>query len=110
MDDFVPESAIDYHAVLRRDGANCGDEDFALFKCPACGRVYLMDYEVDTVYLDPADLAARVSVFDRSFECEMCGQTVPTDEPWVGPGAGDRFKVTWAELGASGWKRAARRG
>jgi hypothetical protein len=49
MSHFVPESAIDYEAVLRRGGRNLGDEDFALFKCPSCNRLYLMDYEVDTV-------------------------------------------------------------
>jgi hypothetical protein len=38
-------------------GANHGDEDFAFFRCPHCRRVYLLEYEVDTVYLDPADLA-----------------------------------------------------
>ena len=36
--------------------ANCGDEDFALCKCPHCGRIYLIEYEVDTIYLDPIDL------------------------------------------------------
>jgi hypothetical protein len=53
MSDFVPEGAIDYGEVFRRGGHNFGDEDFALFKCPSCGRIYLLEYEVDTVYLDP---------------------------------------------------------
>ena len=35
----VPEEALDYAEILRRGGANCGDEDFALCKCPSCGRV-----------------------------------------------------------------------
>jgi hypothetical protein len=26
--DVVPETALDYHEILRRAGANCGDEDF----------------------------------------------------------------------------------
>jgi hypothetical protein len=36
MSDFVPESEIDYDEVYRRGGYNCGDEDFALFRCPFC--------------------------------------------------------------------------
>jgi hypothetical protein len=53
MSDLVPEDAINYDEVFRRGGHNVGDEDFALFKCPNCGRIYLLEYEVDTVYLDP---------------------------------------------------------
>jgi hypothetical protein len=48
--EFVSEAVIDYAEVFRRGGRNLGDEDFALFKCPKCGRVYLLEYEVDTVY------------------------------------------------------------
>jgi hypothetical protein len=73
----VPKAALDYDEILRRGGANCGDEDFALCKCPNCGRVYLVELEVDTLYLDPADLERRLSInigvagFD--FHCEGCG-------------------------------------
>ena len=43
----VPEEALDYDEILRRGGANDGDEDFALCKCPHCGRMYLIEYEFD---------------------------------------------------------------
>ena len=102
MDDFVPETALDYDEAFRRGGRNCGDEDFALFKCPICGRIYLLEYEVDTAYLDPDDLALRVNVFDESFDCLDCGNRIP-DEPWIGPKARPEFGVTWSELRVSRW-------
>jgi hypothetical protein len=103
MAELVPETAIDYGEVIRRGGTNCGDEDFALFKCPGCGHVYLMDYEVDTVYLDAGELSKRVSVFAESFPCVECGNMLPKDGPWVGPRARQEFGVTWTELVSSDW-------
>ena len=75
LPDAVPEEALDYDEILRRGGANCGDEDFALCKCPHCGRIYLIEYEVDTIYLDPEDLGRRVGININvsSFVCEGCG-------------------------------------
>jgi predicted RNA-binding Zn-ribbon protein involved in translation (DUF1610 family) len=99
---FVPDEALDYGEIFRRGGANLGDEDFALFKCPNCDRVYLMDWEVDTVYLDPHDLRRRVDVFNKGFVCERCGVEVPSG-PWAGPRASDRFRVTWGLLADSEW-------
>lgn len=109
MDEFVPESAIDYDEVFRRGGRNCGDEDFALFKCPRCDQVYLMEYEVDTVYLNGKDLSLRANVVSESFDCTNCHQTVPDDVPWVGPKASTRFQVTWEELATSDWAWAVPR-
>lgn len=109
MSDFVPEESIDYGEVFRRGGRNLGDEDFALFKCPNCGRIYLLECEVDTVYLDPNDLTRRVPVYGGSFECVACGWEVPKDAPWVGPKASPRFGVSWTELEASEWSWAANR-
>ncbi|MFO0952958.1 MAG: hypothetical protein U0835_17760 [Isosphaeraceae bacterium] len=109
MSELVPEAAVDYDEVFRRGGRNLGDEDFALFKCPSCGRIYLLEYEVDTVYLDPNDLSRRVPVYNASFACVACGREVPDDAPWAGPKASPRFGVTWAEFEASEWAWAARR-
>jgi hypothetical protein len=106
--DVVPEDAVDYDEIFRRGGRNCGDEDFALFKCPVCGTIYLLEYEVDTVYLDARDLAKRVPVSSQSFTCVGCGTMVPRGR-WGGPKADDRFRVTWGELAASEWVWAARR-
>jgi len=103
-DEFVPEAAIDYDEVFRRGGQNWGDEDFDLFRCPNCGHIYLLEYEVDTVYLDADDLTKRAAVFlpQRSFCCVTCAQQVP-EGAWCGPRAERRFRVTWAELKASRW-------
>jgi hypothetical protein len=108
MSELVPEEAIDYAEVYLRGGANHGDKDFALFKCPHCGRVYLLEYELDTVYLDPANLARRVPVYNEGFTCLACGRPVPGDEAWVGAAARHDFGVTWAELPGSGWEWAVR--
>jgi hypothetical protein len=106
--ELVPEEAIDYDEVLRRGGHNHGDEDFALFKCPHCGRIYLLEYEVDTVYLDPNDLTKRAPVFSDPFDCVACGKEVSKSEPWIGPKASPRFGVTWDELESSDWAWIAR--
>ncbi|MCI0458740.1 MAG: CpXC domain-containing protein [Gemmataceae bacterium] len=108
MDELVPEEAIDYDEVLRRGGANHGDEDFALFKCPHCGRVYLLEYEADTVYLDPEDLSKRLPIRNEPFACVACERLVPADEPWVGAAARLEFGVTRGNLVASGWGWAVR--
>src|SRR5262249_51053393 len=110
VEDLIPEEAINYDEVLRRGGANCGDEDFALFKCPHCRRVYLLEYEVDTVYLDPTDLRKRQDVFSESLTCVSCGQLVPEDEPWIGEKARRAFRVSWSELVGSGWEWVIRPG
>ncbi len=99
---YVPETAIDYDAVFRRGGANLGDEDFAVFKCASCGLVYLIDYEVETVFLDGADLSKRVGLEGAppTFVCVGCKQPVPSGV-WIGPRAEERFKVTWHDLACS---------
>jgi hypothetical protein len=104
MSRYVPESAIDHDAVIRRGGANCGDEDFAVFKCPSCSAVYLLEYEVDTIYLDGTDLSKRIGATDPGFQfdCTKCGKAVPHGA-WAGPRAEERFKVTWSELQLSAW-------
>lgn len=107
-DELVPEAAIDYAEVFRRGGRNHGDEDFAFFRCPHCRRVYLLEYEVDTVYLDPIDLSRRAPVHNDEFVCVACGQQVPSIEPWIGQDARPDFRATWTDLFASGWGWAVR--
>ena len=109
MTDLVPETAINYDEVFRRGGRNVGDEDFALFKCPSCGRIYLLEYEADTTYLDPDDLSRRANGVTNSFDCIGCGRAIPDNEPWIGPKAHPKFGVTWAELEASRWSWIAQR-
>ncbi len=86
MTEFVPESAIDYDEVFRRGG-----------------RIYLMDYEVDTVYLDAGDLSKRTDADPGSLRCLGCGYEFRADEPIIGPKADLKFAVTWSDLSSSPW-------
>jgi hypothetical protein len=100
----VPEEELDYEEILRRGGSNHGDEDFALCRCPHCGRVYLLEYEADTLYTDPDDLSQRVSVFPLDFRCVECGGQFPEAGAWIGPQAPPEMQVTWRQLVLSPWR------
>jgi|SRR5262245_22160987 len=102
----VPEDALDYDEIMRRGGANCGDEDFALCKCPHCGRVYLVEYEVDTLYVDAAKLERRVALKPSvwRWKCDGCDGAFPEMTPWIGPTAPESMQVTWQDLAASPWR------
>jgi hypothetical protein len=104
MSPYVEERVIDYEAVIRRGGANLGDEDFALFKCPTCSRIYLLEYEVDTIYLDGTDPSQRYDDTDssRRFVCVGCHLPLPEGRV-AGPRRQDQFLVTWKELKESPW-------
>lgn len=103
--EFVDENDLDCDEILRRGGANLGDEDFALCKCPACSRLYLIEYEVDTIYLDPLDLQRRlpINISVSEFSCEQCGNIFPQDSAWIGEKAPISMRVTWSDLAASQW-------
>lgn len=109
MNELVPEDAIDFPEVLRRGGANFGDEDFAFFRCPHCRQVFLLEYEVDTVYLDPSDLSRRTPVYNEGFTCVACSRAIIGNEPWVGEAARVEFGATWNDLNGSGWEWAIRK-
>lgn len=101
---YVGEGEIDHAEVMARGGANGGDEDFAVFACPSCRHVYLLEYEVDTAYLDAHDLSKRVSVFNTGFACVSCGKEIAGETAWVGPRAPARFRVLREELIHSDWR------
>ena len=108
--DFVREEYVDYDEILRRGGENFGDEDFAFFRCPHCERVYLMDYEVPTIYLDGLDLTKRAELLaDGLFDCIGCRRRIPDDKAWVGENPSPKFRVSWELLGRSDWAWAARK-
>ena len=106
MFDFVPEYAINTDEVFRRGGRNFGDEQFALVRCPACGRIYLIDQSADIVYPDPKDLGARWPAARSPFPCAGCGSPLP-EHPWVGQGAPEDMRVKWDQLRDSRWAWAA---
>lgn len=101
------EPLIDYDEVFRRGGRVCGNEEFVPFKCPFCGHVYLIDAEVDMVLLDGGDPSKQKLVAGGTFDCTSCGKTLPEDEPWIGPKADARYRVSPADLAASDWAWAA---
>jgi hypothetical protein len=105
VDPFVPEHAIDYDEVFSRGGRNFGDEDFAVFRCPGCGKVYLIDHEVDIVFTNGRDLTARVPISDPGFACVACGSAMP--EHPLGRRMAERTRVTWDQLRDSDWAWAA---
>jgi hypothetical protein len=98
----VQEADIDYDEIFRRGGQNLGDEDFALLKCPQCSLIYLVEYEVDTIYTDPWQLSARVGVTVGAFTCIKCRNRFP-NEAWIGPRAAAGFVVTWDDLYGTPW-------
>jgi len=102
MDLFVPDYAIDTDEVFSRGGRNFGDEDFALFKCPACWQIYLIDQAADVIYLDPKDVTTRLPAERIREKCVGCGAPLP-DEALAGPAAPDEVRVTWDQLRATRW-------
>jgi transcription elongation factor Elf1 len=109
MTEFVSKEDLDYDEIFRRGGDNNGDEEFGLFKCPFCDKVYMVECEVDTAYLDGRDLTKRCSVFNSSFDCLGCGRHIPRDRAWVGKKAATDFQVTWEQLARSDWAWSAPR-
>lgn len=101
---YIEVGEIDYAEVIARGGANCGDEDFAVFACPHCRHAYLLEYEIDTAYLDANDLSKRVSVFDTGFTCISCQKEIDSDTAWVGPRAPEKFRVLRPEFVHSDWQ------
>ena len=63
--------------IRKRGGKLCGNDDFEIVRSTCCGREYLCNNEVLTLYLDPADLS--VCYLDAEGEplprCEGCGST-----------------------------------
>ena len=100
---YVVENDIDYEKVLQGGGQNHGDEDFAVFGCPSCHHVYLLEYEVDTVFIDARDLTKRILVFDSGFKCVSCGIEIPYGVAWIGPKAGHEFRVRYDDMLMSEW-------
>jgi len=96
--DFVEEHDIDYEKVLGNGGRNHGDEDFAVFGCPFCKRIYLLEYEVDTVFTDACDLTKRISVFNTGFTCVSCGKEIEGGVAWIGRKAKSKFRVRYEDI------------
>jgi hypothetical protein len=114
MSEFVNEIDMDYQAIIEAGGYNGGDENFFLFKCPSCGRIYMVDFEVDTVYLDPLHLDCRRSMpsCGDSLDCEKCHSKILIDDVWRAGRAeneAESWRVTWDEVLRSSWAFALRK-
>jgi len=96
MSQFINETDIDFREVIRRGGANGGDEDFAFVRCPTCGYIYLIDYEIDTAFVDAADLTRRVGFsYDGDvIPCSGCGKPLLAGQIWAAL-RGDEGTIAW---------------
>jgi hypothetical protein len=102
MTDSVKKTDLNYDLILKRVAAYTqGDEDFNIFKRPVCNRIDLIEYEAETIFIDPDDLSAVQPA--HSFSCMSCGYLLGKDEPIIGPKANDKYKATRSELLASNW-------
>lgn len=106
--DSVDDADLDYDAILQRGGSNGGDEDFTLFKCSSCGHVYLVDSEIDTVFVDPADLSKRADA-GPDFRCVACSRPMRVGAIWWGPQADADMRVTHQWLAKSAWNWVVRK-
>ena len=102
MREFVQEDDLDEELILEKGFRTQGDEDFAVFHCPECKRIYLIEYEGDTLFSDPQD-PSKLQALNSSFSCPSCGMLFPPDDAIIGPRANDRYRVTKDELLTSPW-------
>lgn len=104
MSSLVLKSHLNNNAILQAGGSNFGNEEFCLFGCPNCKFVYLLELEVDTVYLDGSDLTKRFNPIDKiRFKCVNCDFKFVRNGAWVGAKAPDVMKVTFEQLRKSEW-------
>jgi len=110
MAEFVEEDELNFALIMEKGFHNLGDEDFAVFKCPVCKRIYLIEYECDTIFSDPNDPSVCLAILSTCpfFSCLSC--EYPFREGIIGPKADNRYRVTKDELLASNWSWLLLRG
>ena len=107
---FVPDAVLKNCSTTMRYFVAV--ERIAATKTLPCANVrvaaalYLIEYEVDTLYLDPEDLARRVgiNIGVSGFTCEKCAGDFPPNTPWIGKKAPESMQVTWKDLELSPWR------
>lgn len=101
MNRYIDEKDINEVKIKHAIGnASYGDEDFAIFKCPQCNKIYLIDYEVDTIYLSAKNIQLMTSA--SNFSCIKCGYSF-AGKIIIGNKADDIFKVTNTEIIKDDW-------
>ena len=105
LPDAIPEERWTTRRSSVAEGRTAAMRISPCASAPDCGRIYLIEYEVDTIYLDPDDLGRRVGtdLNVSSFVCEGCGTIWPPGA-WIGPKAATGMQVRWADLAASRWR------
>lgn len=99
--EVVGRNDLDFDAMSRRGWDFDSGSLYALFKCPACDRIHLLDTEWDQVYSDADDAAVGVDATD-GFRC-ACGKDLGTSlGRGVTPEPG--FAVPVALLARSPWR------
>lgn len=101
MKEYINEDHIDYEKIISHlNECSYGDEDFALFKCPQCNKIYLMDYEMDTIFISAKNLHLMAN--GSNFSCVVCGYSF-VRKILTGDKSNDIFKVTHNEINSDEW-------
>jgi hypothetical protein len=79
---YLRERDLNTRRIYERGGECCQDDNFLVFKCPRCSRVYLANMEFEIVYSDPGDLSRRLLGSNDSFLCEECDQQFSIQWLW----------------------------
>lgn len=102
MVEYFKDSNIDEEKVRYYLGEHSyGDEDFSIFKCPSCNKIYLIDYEVDTIFSESSDLLVMRN--GTNFRCVCCNYDFH-GKIIIGDKADKCFKVSVDEVNESDWK------
>ncbi|AOR61159.1 hypothetical protein [Pectobacterium parmentieri] len=102
MIEYFNDSCIDEDKIICALGRHSyGDEDFSIFKCPSCNKIYLIDYEVDTIFPDSSNLLIMSN--GTNFRCVCCNYDFQ-GKIIIGDKADKCFKASIDEVKESGWK------
>jgi hypothetical protein len=104
--EYVTRRQVNYHAIVAKGGEQCRYGNFAFIRCPSCGTVYLVDYEVDDLYIDPTNLAHRISFVSVGdlVPCQRCPYQLLADDLWSVQKPGyEAWLVPWDVMRASPW-------
>lgn len=103
MAGYTAPMQLDSNAIFEQGGRNYGNEEFAVCACPNCQKIYLIECEVDTIYVDSTDLSKRFNPLSKErFRCQQCQTKFPRGA-WVGKHAPSSMVVTQDQLIASDW-------
>jgi len=103
MQNYISEEDLDSEKILQRleeAGLLQGDEDFEVFKCPSCHKIFLINHEWDDIFLDANDLTKSTGY--NFLYCPNC-RYIMHNKIIIGKKADNDFRVTRKQLQASAW-------